>query len=568
MKQPIRPARRPKSSAAGDVREVLSQLWSAAGQSLWRERAWLGLVPLGGGLIWFVTCRLVITELAQSAVRNAAVAHSLSDRLLRIIAFWDLPTVGTFALFVAGMALLILARPWFFERFVGATSPTSLGAIRVITCTVALLWVVWEDVPSVARLPVEARKTMGLMKVVYWLPIGFDGVVASVTALWIFRILTGFALLLAGIGWRSRVTLPIAACFYFVLGGVHRQYTHLFHTGLVPLYLLVVLSLMPCGDAWSVDRWRTGTPRPAPVYGWARFACWTVVALPYFIAGLSKLRNGGLLWWSPVNIRSIFYSDALNPYDFNFGLALRLESAPDLVFGILGLGGLLIELTYPAVLFSRRARLLLPASAVLLHLGVLAFQNFVFYDLVFLQAMFLLGDRVERKDRVETTTGIATTPSRSGPDQRRIAGLGYQTMIGGLLAIATVCWWARVEWYPLSAWSMYSGLNTSGIVTYTKVFVRLESGQRVPADLGGVIGALSDGRARDLLWMAFVDTKVNVMRAILDTSLRAFNERHYWRERAVAIEIEVWRWEFLQPSGTPARGRLVNQFRHPAAGPE
>src|SRR5439155_1268539 len=113
-------------------------------------------------------------------------------------------------------------------------------------------------------------------------------------------------------GWRARATLPLAALGYLIFGGILRHYSAFYHAGLVPLYVLAVLVFTPCVDAWSIDRRRRasrGLPvpepgRPAAVYGWSRYACWTVVALAYAASGLSKLRNGGLHWWDAANVRA------------------------------------------------------------------------------------------------------------------------------------------------------------------------------------------------------------------------------------------------------------------------
>src|SRR5207253_126863 len=145
---------------------------------------------------------------------------------------------------------------------------------------------------------------MGVLQLLYALPIGFRGFLASPAALSVFKAVTAALLLAGAAGWRARATLPLAVLGYLVFGGILRQYSAFYHAGLVPLYVLAVLVFTPCVDAWSIDRRRRasrGLPvpepgRPAAVYGRSRYACWTVVALAYAASGLSKLRNGGLHW--------------------------------------------------------------------------------------------------------------------------------------------------------------------------------------------------------------------------------------------------------------------------------
>ena len=99
---------------------------------------------------------------------------------------------------------------------------------------------------------------------------------------------------------------------------------------------MIVLSFTPCGDGWSVDRlWKIrqgravpDAGRASPVYGWSRYACWAVIALPYVANGLSKLVDGGLFWWLPINMRNHLYMDTLNPREFDWALSLYLHPCP------------------------------------------------------------------------------------------------------------------------------------------------------------------------------------------------------------------------------------------------
>src|ERR1043166_719287 len=159
-------------------------------------------------------------------------------------------------------------RPEFF-RHVGEAAPQSLALIRILVCTILLGHVVVEDLSSSASLPRALIAPMGVLELLYALPIGFRRFVASPEALAAFKAVTAGLLLVAAAGWRARVTLPLAALAYVVFGGILRQYSAFYHAGLVPLYVLVVLACTPCADAWSVDRRAAGgtPPARAPVYG-------------------------------------------------------------------------------------------------------------------------------------------------------------------------------------------------------------------------------------------------------------------------------------------------------------
>ncbi len=294
------------------------------------------------------------------------------------------------------LAAWTTVRPVFFRKFVGEATPGSLGVIRMLTCAILLTNTLWEDLGSSALLPREMINLRGIMKLLYFLPIGFDQFTANQGALNIFQMVTAVILFLALIGWKTRVMVPLGGLCYLLLGGILRHYAWYYHTGLIPTYLMLVLSFTPSGDGWSLDRLLKifkGKPvppadHPAAIYGWSRYACWVTLAVPYVAAGMSKLRNGGLFWWSADHMKMFLYRDTLAPMQFDWGLALKLNPAHNLPFILLGLSAVLGELTFGLVLFSRRARLIFPTTMAFMHFGILFLQNVFFFDLILLQLIF------------------------------------------------------------------------------------------------------------------------------------------------------------------------------------
>ena len=299
---------------------------------------------------------------------------------------------------------LVTSSPAFIRRIVGEATPGSLGAIRMWTCAILLLTTSLEDFPSIALLPVEMSHHGGTMRFLYSLPIGFAAFVTSEISLRAFQWLTELVLFLGVIGWHTRVVIPLGALCHFLLLGTLVDYSFFWHQNLVLLYVMVVLSFTPCGDGWSVDRlWKIyrervspDTERASPVYGWSRYACWLVIALPYVEAGLSKLRDGGLLWWNAANMRANFYGDTLNPREFNWAFSLSLAPAPDIVFTLLGIFTVVAELSFGMVLFSRVARRILPVLAMMMHIGILVLQRILFLDLILIQFVFFDFNKIRK----------------------------------------------------------------------------------------------------------------------------------------------------------------------------
>lgn len=355
--------------------------------------------------IWLVVAYVIMPLVIRSAYHGGSVhplnllfsareSHTLDYYLHYWYAKAALP--GLAACFGIWLLALLLSTPNFFRRFVGDATPGTLGAIRMLVCAILLLNVIGEDFATISFMPPEMRHSMGVMRLLYLLPLGFEHLVASATGLRLYQVITGLVLFLGLVGWRTRITIPLGAFLFLVFTGLLRQYSFFWHQNLVPLYVMGVLCFMPCGDGWSLDRLiriAKGHPvpepdRPAAAYGWGRYAVWVAVALTYVAAGLSKLRLVGSAWWDPDHMRRILYVDTLNPMQFDWKLSLALADWPDGFFIFLALAGVWGELLYGTVLVSRFGRIIMPLAMGFMHIGIVFLQNILFIDLVFLQLIF------------------------------------------------------------------------------------------------------------------------------------------------------------------------------------
>ena len=286
-----------------------------------------------------------------------------------------------------------ITRPWFFDRIVGEATPGALGAIRALVCGRLFMMVVMEDLNSIAYMPDTLRGQMGLMTLFYRFPIYFEHFLDKSSFLSIFQIVTLIFLFLGTIGWRTRLTVPVGGFGAFMVAGVIRQYTFFWHQDLIALYMVALLSLTPCGDGFSLDRLigvARGRPGPnsaetARIYGWSRYACFAILSLAYFAAGMSKLRNGGLFWWNGITMRRILLTDTLNPMQFDWGISLRLAPLPTWMFSILGFSGVFGEVSYGLALVWPKARKYLAMMMASMHIGIIFLQNILFMDLILFQ---------------------------------------------------------------------------------------------------------------------------------------------------------------------------------------
>lgn len=513
------------------------------------RRALFGVLLVGGVLLVFGLEHLLVADIS--------VTKSLISGCLFAIALWT------------------ATRPQFFRRFVREATAESLGAIRILTCAIALLMTLWVfDLPTIYLLPTEMQIPMGIIRLFHKVP-GFDWLLASQSGLRLFELFSVVVFCLGIVGWKTKFVMPLCAFCFLLIGGIHRHYCHFFHTGLVPVYLLAVLAATPCGDGLSVDRWLLrkadiggasektrmaisvpSEPMPAPVYGWARYVCWTVVALSYVAAGLSKLYYGGPLWFVPSNLKYHLYSTALAPMQFDWSLVLQFPNLPEPLYALMGIPGIYGEIAFGLVLFSKRARWILPPLMVMMHLGIFFFQDILFIDLILLQLIFVDFTAVRKavsgwigaakEQTLQAATALEGTARNAAAGDDGSSEMRYRWLIVGLVAVVFIPWLYDLEFYPLSAWTMFSERDTSGVVEYPRAIARLASGTTQNAHPERDIPALSGIPYRTVfsLCNADKDKPVRACDQFFERAGVIHNRGLSDAQRIVSYEIQRWRWDF------------------------
>jgi hypothetical protein len=134
-----------------------------------------------------------------------------------------------------------------------------------------------------------------------------------------------------------------------------------------------------------------------------------------------------------------------------------------------------------------------------------------------------------------------------------------------------LCWFNRVEFYPLTTWGLFAYVNTSGRIAYHKVVARFESGEVGPLRLEEGVRALRfDGRYNPYLSMCFGEPyrrpasgptdHAQVCRQFLEASAAAYNRTARPGRRINQVEIQVWEWDFRSHPKDPRYGRPVGRF--------
>jgi Vitamin K-dependent gamma-carboxylase len=245
------------------------------------------------------------------------------------------------------------------ERFLfPAASAERLAALRIGLCAILAGRLATGPYAELAGQPQELFRPISFMELLPAMPPR-----PVVVALQVAGVL---AAVLAAVGLRTRVALPLAWACAVVLNGMLTSTGKVVHNDLVLLLCVVPLLVAPTADTWSLDARRGPYPvpgRPLRLYGWPLRTTAIVVAGAYFFAGLAKLVHSGPAWVTSDNLRWALYAAG------DSQLALFIADRPWLAHA-LAAGTLLLELSFPLALFVPRAAWILVPGAVLFHAGI------------------------------------------------------------------------------------------------------------------------------------------------------------------------------------------------------
>ena len=450
-------------------------------------------------------------------------------------------------------------------RLVNGT-PRQLAWIRIVVCLTALIYTLMEDLPAIASMPAGMRNDDQFFHVLNSLP-GYSTLLSSPYLLATLQWTTAVLLFSGLIGFLTRPTLFLGSLGFFLMQAILRHYTYQYHSGLVLIYLVLVITWTPCAATWSIDSW-LNHQKPQPgrqSVGFSVYACFAVMAVVYVLSGLSKLRGSGLDWFRGDNIELKLVQDALSPifFDYKWKATIWLvqHHAPGYVFAIIGTVGLIVELGYVTVLFSRTAQIIIPIAALGVHVGILVFQHILFPDLLMLQLIFLNVDWVTNFCGRYFRTGdrAASAQVRNDIPPRPLSYLpAVATAL--MVAIFFVAWVWSVEYYPLSSWRMYSYAQRKGPLHYLKVIATLENGRSIVIPTRDFSPAwLPSGR--DILVRVFRTTRHSEkFDAFLSFYVQRRNRNLMFGSPITRMEIQLWRWNYLVDPNDPRFGWAIGVY--------
>ena len=282
------------------------------------------------------------------------------------------------------------------EFWFGSEPHVNVIATRVLLAASAL-WIILSrrDLPGVLSLPNAVWQTIPLQQRIRFLivmPLGVERV------LWL---VLHIALVTALLGYWSRWSCFVAGLLLYHFGPFEtilwtpNPYLRGFT---LPSLGLLILAFANGGSS--------------PNSAWALRLIQVLFSQIYFFAGYSKLLASGLAWLNEQNIRR--YLEGLDQslgFSTEPTLAHALAKFPWICSAI-AVAGLLFELAFPVVLFSRRLRRIFIPAAFFFHLANwLVFH--IYFQNVFLLLIFVNWDWVVARL-------IAARYDQRGPNEKEI----------------------------------------------------------------------------------------------------------------------------------------------------
>ena len=315
--------------------------------------------------------------------------------------------------------------------------------------------------PQWASLPTAARTLpLGVAWLAPHLPIDPDTVGAA-------RVVFHLACVLGAIGLFTRaswIAVTLSAFFLLLvpqLGGAVFHDHHL-------LWLAVIVTASPSGDALSIDAWlarRGGAPRPdrSRAHGLAVRLAWIVIGLVFLFPGVHKLAEQGLGWALSDNLRNqMWWKWTQDP---SLLPALRIDRHP-WALHTLGLLTIAFELSFLPLVLAPRTRAIAVLGACLFHAGTQYFMGIEFSVLWATYTMFVPWQALLDRARPLRAPGPVPSPAarrqQGSPDPALrvlaatsvplFAGIAIFGAMGAMQAYPFACYptfqWAAPDHMP------------------------------------------------------------------------------------------------------------------------
>jgi hypothetical protein len=249
-----------------------------------------------------------------------------------------------------------------------------LAAVRILVGLFALIYLLAQVGPlwQLTALPVRSWEPVGPL-------VGLDGPLP--VPLWRGLVIGCLALAAAfTAGAWYRVVAPLFAVVLLVVLSYRSSWGMIFHTENLLVVHVAILGFAPAADAWSIDSRGGRRGGDAAVSSWPLRAMSAVTVTGYLLAGIAKLRLGGVQWVLGDELRNQVAVDNLRKLLLGSdvsALATPLLEHPSL-FAVMAAMTLVVELGAPVAMLGGRIAALWALAAWGFHLGVVLLMHIVF----------------------------------------------------------------------------------------------------------------------------------------------------------------------------------------------
>ncbi len=245
---------------------------------------------------------------------------------------------------------------------------------------------------------VDMYRTMSRQTADLFEPVGAVGWLTNPLPPVVFDILLALTLLANVaflLGWRFRLTGPLFGVLLLLTMCYRNSWSMIFHNDNIVVLHALILGFTPAADAWSLDSRRksgvgswlfgyVGSPiagMESWQYGWPIKLMMAVATAPYFLSGVAKLAGPvGFGWVTGEVMRDQVATDTLRKIVLGTSSSDAIYWLYDqpLLFMLLGLTTMVVELSSPLVLSSRKWAMCWAVVAWLMHWGILFIMDITF----------------------------------------------------------------------------------------------------------------------------------------------------------------------------------------------
>lgn len=246
--------------------------------------------------------------------------------------------------------------------------PTLLGVCRFVMFGWVFLWYLITDFAFLADYPATMWNPVPLLEFLGLTAQPSYTLIATLKTIWLI------SLFLACIGLFTR--FAIASCFVFglyLLAATHSFYK-INHSDAGLLMAMFILMLSRCGDGFSIDSLRRAVKSGGQAvpdsgeYHWPIQMIRLIWVIVFFLAGVAKVRNGGLDWMFSDSMSNLVLRK-LYIWEPPTSLGWFFMEYP-WTYKAMAAGAVFIELLAPLVLFSRIARLLIVPAMLAMQISI------------------------------------------------------------------------------------------------------------------------------------------------------------------------------------------------------